>query len=88
MSATAALILLVEAASACGAVAPTRPGVAADAVPAILDIESRPFEALALTLASAAEATAVPPSDAMPETDQPDAGAAAPQCKVIPIELA
>ena len=88
MSATAALILLVEAMSACGTVAPTRPGVAADAVPAILDIESQPFEALALTLASAAEATAVPPSDAMPDTNQPDAGAAALQCRVAPIELA
>jgi hypothetical protein len=80
MSATAALILLIEAGTACGAVAPTQPRVGAEVVEAILDVEAQPFEPSAPVLAAV-------PIDADDATDQPDADLVVEQCKLAPIVI-
>ena len=76
MSATAALILVMEAATACGAVAPTGQGAGVEVVQAILDFEPQPSDLSVLTLAAAS-------TDANPETDQLGADPAVEQCRVV-----
>ena len=71
----------MEAATACGAVAPTGPHGRADVVQAILDFESQPSDLSVLTLAAAS-------TDANPETDQLGADPAVEQCRVVPTVIA
>jgi hypothetical protein len=88
MSATAALILLMDSATACGALAPTPPRNGADAVRAILEVETEAFEPSGPTSAGAIRPPVETPTDAMPEADQPDADAPAVRCDMMPTVIA
>ena len=82
MSVTVAMFFLIEAATACGPVARFEGG--AEAVPAILDIEGQPAEPPAPTLAGLSRSAGAAPTDPIAEKGQPDAEAAAVQCKLAP----
>jgi hypothetical protein len=88
MSATAALILLMDAAIACSGPAATSPRAGADAVRAILDVESQSFEPSAPTWAGARQPPAEAPTDDEAETGQPDENASPMQCDLIPTVIA
>lgn len=85
MSTTAALILLMGAANACGPAAPARPSSGAEVVQAILEFEVQPVEPSVLMPAGASQPPVAVPVEAQPATDQREADRAAEQCLAGPV---
>ena len=89
MSVTVAMLFLVEAATACGPVAPARLGGGAEVVRAILDVEEQAPEQAVSTPTNVSQPTGAAPGDATPETDDLDPHPAPPaQCKPARMPIA
>ena len=82
------MLFLIEAAAACGPVAPARLGGGAEVVHAILDVEEQAQDSPVPTQTGLSQPTGAAAGDFELETSDPESASAAAQCRPASVQIA